>query len=446
MFQNKPYYFQKKQNKTIVYAKQFLLKLKKFTTMTTIDQNNLKTLEQKRNYALYLIINNNKRKLKKFLRKNYVTMNDLVTLKDMDMLIFLIENNASFSMIKEILKEYDNLDYTFDFKLMGKKTPLFSAIKSNRFDIADMLIEYGADINYEMEYLNILYYLDCNGLLNKENLKYIINNGFDIYNVDSYIINSLSPEFIKIIFRYTFYDNNFILRLIRHSKQSIPLSKVELNNMIEEQFSHIFIENSWYMKAIEREKYNNIGIFIKNDHNYVDSEEILKNGKINENEKEKESKVFGLFNNYDAKYHINKKYDFVKKLQSNQLNFEMNKDVISENIISDIDIVRENVKCIITEGNKEQLSHYLMENKIKITELNTEDFDVLLFAIEYTGISDRDMAIILYITGFYVDSIDTRIEGNRTFIIPAIPVLRKNKFKTADIYIIKKRDLFFKFV
>ncbi|OUM58390.1 hypothetical protein PIROE2DRAFT_16355 [Piromyces sp. E2] len=411
-----------------------------------MDQNNIKTLEQKRNYALYLMINNKKKKLPKFLKKHDITLKELVSLKDMDMLIFLIENNASLSMIKNILKEYDNLDYTYDFKLMGKKTPLFSAIKFNRFDIADTLIKNGADINYEMEYVNILYYLDCNGLLNKENLKYIINSGFDIYNIDSHIINSLSPEFIKIIFRYTFYDNHFILNLIRHSRQNIPLPQNELNNMIEEQFSHIFIENSWYMKAIEKEKYNNIGIFLQNDHNYIDSEEIIKFGKIVENEKEKESKVFGLFNNYDAKYHINKKYDFVKKLQSNQLNFDINKEVIEEYVIKDIDIVRENVKCIITEGNKEQLSHYLKDNKIKITELNTEDFDVLLFAIEYTGTTDRDMAVILYITGFYVDSIDTRIERNSTFIIPAIPVLRKNKFKTADVYIIKKRDLYFKFV
>ncbi|ORX44821.1 hypothetical protein BCR36DRAFT_249816, partial [Piromyces finnis] len=244
---------------------------------------------EKRNYALYLIINDNKKKLKKFLINNNTTLTELVSLKDIDMLIFLIENNASHAMIKIILREYGNLDYTYDFKLMGRKTPLFSAIKSNKFDIADTLIEHGADINYEMDHINILYYLDSNGLLNKENLKYILNNGFDIYNIDSYIINGLSLEFINIIFRYTLYDNCFIINLIRCSKQNIPISNNELNNMIEEQFSRIFIENSWYMKAIEKEKYNNIGVFLKNDHNYVDSEEIINQGKIINNENEKES-------------------------------------------------------------------------------------------------------------------------------------------------------------
>jgi len=412
-----------------------------------MSKGKFETLEECRNYILYLIINNRKKRIEKFLNKKEITFSQLVSLKDIDILIFSIENNASLSMIKYVIKEYSNLNYTFDFKLMGIKSPLFSAIMTNKFGIADILIENGADINYEVNYLNILYYLDSHHRLNKENLKYIINNGFDINNnIDSYLINTLSDDMVEIIFKYTLFNNKFILKLIRLGKKKIPISNQILNMLIENQCSQIYIENSWYMKAIERDDYRKLSLFLKNDYNEIDETELLDHGHIIENKELSDAKIFGLYDNYDAKYHIDKKYKFIEKIDDRRYDFDIDKKIIKENSIPFVDKVREDVKNLIINGDKDSLNFYLIENKIKLKELNTSDFDILLYAIENTGISDRDMEIILHLTNFYIDNIELQIKRGGILTIPAIPVLRKERFKTAEILIIKKRNLFFKFV
>jgi len=405
------------------------------------------TLEECRNIVLFLIINNKKRKIEQFLEKKGVTLRQLIYLKEIDILIYAIENNASSSIIKYIVKEYDDLNYFYEFKLMGIKAPLFSAIMKNKFGIADILIKNGADINYEVNYLNILYYLDSHHRLNKENLKYIINNGFYInINLDSYLINNLSDDMVNIIFKYTLFDNDFILKLLDIRKKKLPLPNSVLNMMIEQQYSQIYFENSWYMKAIERDDYRKLSIFLKNDHNEIDETEILEYGRIVENKELKDAKIFGLYDNYDAKYHIDKKYKFLEKINDHRYDFDIDKRIIDENSIPFVDKVREEVKNLIRNGDRDRLNYYLIENKIKIKDLNTDDFDILLYAVENTGISDGDMEILFHLSNYYVDNIEIQIKKGGVLTIPAMPVVRKERFKTEEILIIKKRNLYFKFV
>ncbi|ORX44822.1 hypothetical protein BCR36DRAFT_300766, partial [Piromyces finnis] len=81
---------------------------------------------------------------------------------------------------------YLDLDYEVDFEEKGYKSPLFTAIKNEFFNIADVLIDHGADINGEIQYTDIITYLNCLGVLNNNILKYILNHGYDVDSLDAF--------------------------------------------------------------------------------------------------------------------------------------------------------------------------------------------------------------------------------------------------------------------
>jgi len=58
-------------------------------------------------------------------------------------LIFAIENNSSIEMIKLLLPYISDLNYEHN-----QKIPLFIEIENHKFDIADLLLQMGARINF----------------------------------------------------------------------------------------------------------------------------------------------------------------------------------------------------------------------------------------------------------------------------------------------------------
>ncbi|ORX51531.1 hypothetical protein BCR36DRAFT_351434 [Piromyces finnis] len=68
-----------------------------------------------------------------------------------DILIYAIKNNAFLDIIKYIIEKtpYTELNYGVKEHHKSFKIPLFEAIAKNNFKIADLLIEKGADLNYE---------------------------------------------------------------------------------------------------------------------------------------------------------------------------------------------------------------------------------------------------------------------------------------------------------
>ncbi|ORX76766.1 hypothetical protein BCR32DRAFT_329204, partial [Anaeromyces robustus] len=70
-------------------------------------------------------------------------------------LMYAIENNGSIDIIKLLLPYFESLNYEYQ-----KKYPLYAAIENHKFDIADLLLKEGANINaLNSNKENILFYL-----------------------------------------------------------------------------------------------------------------------------------------------------------------------------------------------------------------------------------------------------------------------------------------------
>ncbi|KAG4091638.1 hypothetical protein H8356DRAFT_600968 [Neocallimastix lanati (nom. inval.)] len=95
-----------------------------------------------------LIKKNNVNELKSFIEKFDIYLNKYNN-NDFDLLIYAIKNNASKEMVNYIIEktDYKNLDYSIKEKINFFSSPLFIALSLNNFQISDLLLEKGADIN-----------------------------------------------------------------------------------------------------------------------------------------------------------------------------------------------------------------------------------------------------------------------------------------------------------
>eukprot|EP00833_Pecoramyces_ruminatium_P015386 jgi/Orpsp1_1/1189418/evm.model.d7180000071903.1 len=236
-----------------------------------------------------LIKRSNIDKLKLYLKNNYIVLRLLeyggnqYNAKYINFLIFAIECNSSFEMIKFIIDECQYETLNFSFKDYG--SPLFYSIKIMKFKIADFLINNGADINTryfinkKIDTKGIFYYLGNNNLfkqnLNKNNeniqslnerLNYILNNGLDITtNVINELIkynddNNNNNYILKFILNKSINYNNYILKyktriLLKNKKRKEDdiIKEIEDNKVI-------IINNRTIEIAIENENYEALNI------------------------------------------------------------------------------------------------------------------------------------------------------------------------------------------
>ena len=67
-------------------------------------------------------------------------------------LIRAIGNNKSIERITKLIDDATNLNVIIDSTKYGKVSPLMAAIYANKYDIVELLINKGADVNYETKY------------------------------------------------------------------------------------------------------------------------------------------------------------------------------------------------------------------------------------------------------------------------------------------------------
>eukprot|EP00833_Pecoramyces_ruminatium_P014934 jgi/Orpsp1_1/1188966/evm.model.d7180000068584.2 len=226
-----------------------------------------------------------------YCKKNEIKISSLNN-KEIDFLIYAIENCSSLSVIKYLLKFYQNINYEFSptiptsnsskslqnyyyynneeyilsLNYNGVKVPLFSAIALKAYDIADFLIKHHANINYTIEKdgktLNIINYLCSIGsyYCNEESLKYILSRGFDINNLTPsvfYDINNMewkvnrSYIFSNIILKQYMYDHHFILNMILMGKNRDSLSDENLNKFLENEKRKFSLQEDHYDAIID---------------------------------------------------------------------------------------------------------------------------------------------------------------------------------------------------
>lgn len=139
-----------------------------------------------------------------FIINNEIIIPYYINNSKFDLLIYAIENNISYEMIKCIISYYDTLNYTFYYKYIDDISPLFVSIINKKYLISQLLIESGADINYDME---LIYHLKS------YNLNFILNNGFNLTSETiEYLLNNKNNELLISIFNHFIYEKSFIIK------------------------------------------------------------------------------------------------------------------------------------------------------------------------------------------------------------------------------------------
>ncbi|KAG4091476.1 ankyrin repeat-containing domain protein [Neocallimastix lanati (nom. inval.)] len=223
--------------------------------------NKINIIEKHRNFIIDLLKDVDEEEIHNLITlKNYIKNNnvDLKSLnnKDFDIVIFSIESNAATEIIKFIIEQL----------------PLFSAIRKENFEIADLLIQYNADINYlANDKQNVAVYLyDCYHCIYKPELKYILKKGFFVNGFTTNLINDIILDgynfnLLKSIFNFRIFDEAFVLNLLSIYKNKFKLSKKQLNSLIRKEKSKIKIEDSMYKNVLRCEYYESLVLLLKYD-------------------------------------------------------------------------------------------------------------------------------------------------------------------------------------
>lgn len=253
----------------------------------------MSNIEERRNYIISILNNvkatesENVETLSNYLKINKFCLNDIND-EDFDILIYSIEMNISPELIKFIINngQYETFNYTFDItdKYVEYDTkyleyyddveylvPLFSAIRSHNFEIADLLIKSKkADINYLAYEENIVAYLYNYFHINKTIIKYILRNGlymrgFPIGLINCLMYKSNKEDLLRFIFENYIYDDIFILKLLTLHKQRVPLSDSQIDNIIMNEKAKIKINDDTYQCAIETQNIESVITILKYD-------------------------------------------------------------------------------------------------------------------------------------------------------------------------------------
>jgi len=248
----------------------YLNKIKNGELKIDVDErfiNNLDYIEERRR-----IIKENIRLDRTSELKDYVLKNNLFicyfNVDGFDVLTYSIRYNSSIEMLKFILPYYTNLDYTITIhssSIDKYESPLSCALAHNKFDVANLLLKYGADKCYKINKLDIIHHLYISRTLNITNLNYMISHNFIITPelVNTLIINNKNV-YLKLLFKKYIFTNEYILKLLNIYKNHNPLSKAQFNAIVLKEKNKIEIKYTWFCDALKY--YNNDAIVLFLNH------------------------------------------------------------------------------------------------------------------------------------------------------------------------------------
>jgi len=244
--------------------------------------DNLSHSEDRFKNVINFIKNEQLLQLKEYILKNNIIL-PYFNNKTFDLLIYSIENDNSYNMVLFIMKHYSSLDYIIvDANDTQKyKSPLYCAIANKKHEIVKLLLDNGANLNCKIhdKEMNITLYEER--LLNKSNLKLLLNHGLNISSeFMEMLIKNRRYDLLYIIFKNYIFDNTFILNILSISTRKIPLSNDQLMNIVVKEESKIDIGKNWYKDIIMNKNASVLEMFYhyrrlkREEHFVLDKDEI----------------------------------------------------------------------------------------------------------------------------------------------------------------------------
>lgn len=176
-------------------------------------------------------------------------------------LIYALQSNHGIleservKIIKYLIDQTKNLN--FETELDGK-TPLFIALEYKNYEIAKYLLKEEilgkppkrVDINYKNKYgENVLFYLFKHEAITSISLNLIMSKGIDINIRDMngkspliYALESYEYKYVKQIINYYIFPSSSILKFIIFSKNKLPLTTNQIENILTQEYSRIKLD------------------------------------------------------------------------------------------------------------------------------------------------------------------------------------------------------------
>jgi len=398
--------------------------------------------DKKREKILDIAKSGNLKKLQQYIYDNKI---ELKSLNDeyFDILISAIENKVPVKTVKYIINQchYQNFDYyiTYNYDFLNilnhdevyrhklgskiykyfnyKISPIYIAIANNNFIISNLLLNYRDDINYKKGYTkfdnNIITYLYEYKLLNFENLTYILNDGIKIFEIKDKIV----MDFI----------NNYYFDITKeedkkYSEYSCSFLEIFLKNIKEYN-----IRKDHYKFAVNNN--NIIALIILLNYDKTNKNDVLLECDGLKDSILEQINSIKSFYECNFYYNINKENGYINEktflnLKSYIIQFYQSFYINREKIIHKLYNLRYKNK---NSFNVDEFEKFLKDNNIFINELNSSNFDILLYAIEDNAPDE----LIKYI----IDQYETlNYSDKRT---PLIAAINKRNFDIAD-YLLDK--------
>jgi len=339
-----------------------------------------------------------------------------------DILIYAIENEASEELIKYIIDQYDTLDYTIvklkkecknSYPDVNYISPLAAALIKNNYDIANLLLKKGADINYRENDFNLYDKIS----MDYEKLKFLFENGYKV-NSDK--------------------DNENIIKLLLDIQESNDL-KYYLQYMLEKN-GKINIYDSYY-EYLLKDRYN-----IREENNYYIFDPHIDLYRIGINRyfiKDSMDKTLILYN-YDQRddkfkiiYKMKDIFEYDLGQRDNNIYKEINKKLdIFIKLKRDIEIIDkyydEEIKQNIIE-----FDNFIISRKINLKDLKINyNFDILIQVIE----NNYSKEVIEHILDQTKYKSFNYVVNNKS---PLYSAISKEKYDIADLLINKGADINF---